>query len=152
MMVNACTILLVEDNPDHVLLTLEGLKRGGVINVVKVVNDGQEALDYLYRRDKFDDDEAYPMPALILLDIKLPKKSGMEVLKVIKEDENLKNIPVIMLTTSKNEEEIARSYSYGANSYITKPVTFKEFTATMKEMQFYWCVTNTLPPQTGTRA
>jgi CheY-like chemotaxis protein len=146
MMVNALTILLVEDNPDHVFLTLEGLKRGNLVNDVRVANDGQEALDYVYRKGKYADEEKYPLPELILLDIRLPKKNGIEVLKIIKEDDKLKDIPVIMLTTSVNEDEIAQSYSYGANSYITKPVTFHDFVEKMKALQFYWCVTNTLPP------
>ncbi len=145
MMVNALTILLVEDNPDHVLLTLEGFKRIGLNNAVKVVVNGQEAIDYLHRVGKYEDKKEFPMPELILLDINMPKKNGFEVLKTIKEDEKLKHIPTIMLTTSKNEEEIIKSYNYGANSYITKPVSFKEFINIIKELHLYWCVTNTLP-------
>jgi CheY-like chemotaxis protein len=145
-MINALTILLVEDNPDHVFLTLEGLKRAGLGNEVTVVEDGQEALDYLYREGKYNDDEHYPVPDLILLDIKLPKKNGIEVLEIIKKDDKLKNIPTIMLTTSKNEEEVVKSYHFGANSFITKPVSFKDFMAAMKELHLYWCVTSTLPP------
>jgi CheY-like chemotaxis protein len=145
-MINSLEILLVEDNPDHVYLTLESLKRSGLTNEVTVLEDGQEALDYLYRKGRYDDDEKYPMPELILLDIKLPKKSGLDVLKVIKEDEKLKDIPTIILTTSKRDEDIAASYHYGANSYVMKPVDSQGFMSAIKDLQLYWCVTNTLPP------
>ena len=144
--INPLTILLVEDNPDHVYLTLEGFKRSGMTNDIKVVTDGQEALDYLFREGKYNDEKSYPNPDLILLDIKLPKKDGIEVLKIIKDDDGLKNIPVIMLTTSKDENEIINSYNFGANSFISKPVVFSDFMNAIHELHLYWCITNTLPP------
>jgi CheY-like chemotaxis protein len=146
-MVEVLTILLAEDNPDHVFLTLEGLKRSGITSTVKVVEDGQEVLDYLYRKGKYDDDEKYPIPELILLDIRLPKKSGLDVLKIIKKDEKLKVIPVIMITTSKRGEDVVASYHYGANSYVTKPAKFQDFMSAMTSMYLYWCETNSLPPK-----
>jgi CheY-like chemotaxis protein len=148
-MVNAITILLVEDNPDHAFLAMEGIKTAGLDNKVKVVEDGQEALDYLYREGKYNDEEEYPVPDLILLDIRLPKKNGIEVLEIIKKDDKLKNIPVIMLTSSKRDEDILESYHFGANSYVTKPVNFKEFSEKLKELQLYWCIINTLPHNYG---
>jgi len=144
-LINSLTILLVEDNPDHVYLTLEGFKRSGLSNEVKVVVDGQQALDYLFRIGKYSDDKEFPLPDLILLDIKLPKKDGIEVLKAIKEEDRLKNIPVIMLTTSRDEAEVVKSYNYGANSFISKPVEFSDFMKAIHDLHLYWCVTNTLP-------
>ena len=141
------TILLVEDNPDHAFLAKEGLNKSGFENLINVVEDGQEALDYLFRQGKYTDSEQYPMPELILLDIKLPKKTGIEVLKEIKTHEELKKIPIIMLTSSKRDEDIVDSYAYGANSYITKPMNFNEFTKAMMDLQLYWYTVNTLPPK-----
>jgi len=138
-------ILLVEDNEDHAELTLGALRNNNLINKIYVVKDGEEALDFVYHRGKYADLEKFPLPGLILLDISLPKVSGLEVLETLKGDPQLKVIPVIMLTTSSREEEIARSYAGGANSYVTKPVNFEEFVKKIREMKLYWIITNSLP-------
>lgn len=138
-------ILLVEDNEDHAELTLRALRNNNLINEVYVVKDGEEALDFAYHRGKYADVKEFPLPGLILLDISLPKVSGLEVLETLKKDPQLKVIPIIMLTTSEREEEIARSYAGGANSYVTKPVNFEEFVKKIKEIKLYWTITNSLP-------
>jgi CheY-like chemotaxis protein len=140
-------ILLVEDNPDHVLIIKRALELNNVLNEVRVVEDGQEALDYLYRRGRYADPEAAPRPGLILLDIKLPKVDGFEVLKQIKSDPMLKMIPIIMLTSSEQEADVVRSYLNGANSYIVKPIRFTEFVEKVREVKLYWIMVNTLPPE-----
>jgi len=138
-------ILLVEDNPDHAELTIKALKQNNVSNEVYVVNDGQEALDFMYHRGKYADEKNFPRPGLILLDIKLPKVDGIEVLKQLKDDPQFKSIPVIMLTTSDRDEEIAKSYAGGANSYVVKPMDFEEFMKKVRELKLYWTITNSLP-------
>jgi CheY-like chemotaxis protein len=135
-------ILLVEDNADHVELILKALRDNNVLNEVRVVTNGEEALDFLYRRGEYAD---APRPGLILLDIKLPKVDGIEVLRRIKADPKLKSIPVVMLTTSAGEEEMVESYNCGANSYIVKPVGFEQFVKVIKELKLYWLVINSLP-------
>jgi CheY-like chemotaxis protein len=142
-------ILLVEDNPDHVLIIKRALELNNVLNEVRVVEDGQEALDYLYRRGRYADPEAAPRPGLILLDIKLPKVDGFEVLKQIKSDPMLKMIPIIMLTSSEQEADVVRSYLNGANSYIVKPIRFTEFVEKVREVKLYWIMVNTLPPESA---
>ena len=138
-------ILLVEDNPDHAELTIKALKQNNVSNEVYVVNDGQEALDFMYHQGKYADEKDFPRPGLILLDIKLPKVDGIEVLKQLKDDPQFKSIPVIMLTTSDRDEEIAKSYADGANSYVVKPMDFEEFMKKVRELKLYWTITNSLP-------
>jgi len=140
-------ILLVEDNEDHIELTLRALKNNNLINDIHVVKDGQEALDFIYHRGKYQDTERYPRPGLILLDIHLPKVNGLEVLETLKKDPGLKSIPVIMLTTSSRDEEIVKSYAGGANSYVTKPVDFEEFVKKIKYMKLYWTIVNSLPKE-----
>ena len=135
-------ILLVEDNPDHVELILKALRDNNVLNEVHVVTNGEEALDFLYQRGEHAD---ALRPGFILLDIKLPRVDGIEVLRRIKADPKLKSIPVVMLTTSAGEEEIVESYSCGANSYIVKPVDFEQFAKAIKELRLYWLVINRLP-------
>jgi len=135
-------ILLVEDNPDHAELTRWALENGNVANQVHWVKDGQEAVDYLLKKGSYAN---VRRPGLILLDIKLPKLSGLEVLKKIKEDEELRVIPVIMLTTSDRDEEALKCYNAGANSFITKPVKFSEFSEKIKALKFYWLLTNRGP-------
>ena len=135
-------VLLVEDNPDHVELILKALRDNNVLNEVHVATDGEEALDFLYQRGEYAD---AARPGLILLDIKLPKVDGIEVLRQIKTDAKLKSIPVVMLTTSAGEREIVESYNYGANSYIVKPVGFEQFVKAIKEVKLYWTVINSLP-------
>lgn len=138
-------ILLVEDNPDHAELTIKALNQNNVLNEVYVVNDGQEALDFMYHQGKYADEKDFPRPGLILLDIKLPKVDGIEVLKQLKDDPQFKSIPVIMLTTSDRDEEIAKSYAGGANSYVVKPMDFEEFMKKVRELKLYWTITNSLP-------
>lgn len=132
-------ILLVEDNPDHVELILRTLRDNNLLNEVHVVTNGEEALDFLYRRGKYSD---APRPGLILLDIKLPRVDGIEVLRRIKADPELRSIPVVMLTTSADEQEIVESYSCGANSYIVKPLDFDQFVKAIKTLKLYWLVVN----------
>jgi CheY-like chemotaxis protein len=137
-------ILLVEDNPDHVELTVKALRDNNVLNEVYVVTNGEEALDFLYQRGAYAN---APQPGLILLDIKLPRGDGIEVLRQIKADPKLKSIPVVMLTTSVSEAEMVKSYNYGANSYIVKPVDFERFAKAIKALKLYWLVINTLPTE-----
>ncbi|MFQ5709139.1 MAG: response regulator [bacterium] len=120
-------ILLAEDDEGHAVLIQEALSENGLLNQIDRVKDGQEALDYLYGRNGFASNGTLSKPDIILLDINMPKVDGFEVLETIKQDDDLKNIPVIMLTTTDNQREIDRSYKLGANSYITKPVAFDDF-------------------------
>lgn len=138
-------ILLVEDEEAHAELTKRAIRKAGNANRIDIVYDGKEALDYLFNREKFADKLQYPKPGLILLDIKLPGIDGIEVLKRIKNDSNLKQIPVIMLTTSDREEDIAQSYQHYANSYLTKPVGFKAFEEKIGQLDFYWMILNQPP-------
>jgi CheY-like chemotaxis protein len=138
-------ILIVEDEPAHAELTRRAIRKAGNANRIFIVSDGEEAFDYLYHRGGYEDTVKYPLPGLILLDIKLPGIDGIEVLKKIKEDDLLKRIPVIMLTTSEREEDIARSYNHYANSYLTKPVGFKEFEEKIMQIEFYWMILNRAP-------
>jgi len=138
-------ILLVEDNPDHAELTMTALEDGGLANPIYWVKDGEEALDYLFRRGKYADPSTSPRPGLILLDLRLPKRDGMEVLQAIKADSELATIPVVILTTSKRDEEVVRGYQLGANSFVSKPVDFLEFMETVRQVKMYWLLTNRLP-------
>ena len=135
-------ILLVEDNPDHAELTRRALEDGNVQNQVHWVKDGQAALDYLFQTGAYT---GVSRPGLILLDIKLPKVNGVEVLAKIKHDDTLRIIPVIMLTTSDRDEEALKCYNAGANSFITKPVKFGEFSEKVKALKLYWLLTNRGP-------
>ena len=137
-------ILLVEDNPDDVELTLHALKRNNIVNNVEVVRDGQEALDYLFYRGKYSNSN-HQLPGLILLDLKLPKVDGIEILKDIKIDRRRKLIPVVVLTSSKEERDVIESYNLGVNSYIRKPVDFDQFVETVKHIGFYWLLINEHP-------
>ena len=134
-------ILLVEDNPDDVELTIHALEKNNITNPVKIVRDGQEALDYLFYKGKYANSK-HDLPNLILLDLKLPKVDGIEVLKEIKYDRKLKLIPVVVLTSSKEESDIVKSYDLGVNSYIRKPVDFDQFVETVKQIGFYWLLIN----------
>ncbi len=138
-------ILLIEDEEAHAQLTKRAIRKAGNANRIDVAYDGEEALDYLFNNGKYADKSKYPYPGLILLDIKLPGIDGIEVLQKIKQDPNLKKIPVIMLTTSEREEDIAKSYDYHANSYLTKPVGFKEFEEKIGQIDFYWMILNKPP-------
>jgi two-component system response regulator len=135
-------ILLVEDNPDHVELILKALRNNNILNEVHVAGNGEEALDFLYQRGDYAD---APRPGLILLDIKLPGVDGIEVLRLVKADVKLRQIPVVMLTTTSDEKEVVKSYSLGANSYIVKPVDFEHFIRVIKDLKLYWLIISSLP-------
>ncbi|MBQ5947520.1 response regulator [Massilia sp. ST3] len=138
-------ILLVEDNPHDLELTLIALSKSQLANEVVVVRDGAEALDYLNRRGEFAE-RPVGNPAVILLDLKLPKVDGLEVLKAIRETELLKPIPVVMLTSSKEEQDVIRSYALGVNAYVVKPVDFNEFVRAIADLGIFWAVLNEPPP------
>jgi CheY-like chemotaxis protein len=138
-------ILLVEDDPRDVELTLTALDDYKLANEVVVARDGQEALDFLYCRGQFLD-RPNDNPAVMLLDLKLPKVDGLEVLKQIKSDEQLKMIPVVVLTSSHEEQDMMRSYKFGVNAYVVKPVDFHEFVNAIKELGVFWAVINEPPP------
>ena len=138
-------ILLVEDNPNDLELTLVALERSQLANEVIVLRDGAEALDYLLRRNLHKDRIA-GNPAVMLLDLKLPKVDGLEVLKVIRETEELRSIPVVMLTSSREEPDLNRAYSLGVNAYVVKPVEFKEFVSAISDLGVFWAVLNEPPP------
>jgi CheY-like chemotaxis protein len=140
------TILLVEDNPDDVELTLLGLKKNNVVNDIVVAEDGAEALDYLFCTGKYAERDASVMPVLILLDLKLPKIDGHEVLKRLRSDDRTKIIPVVVLTTSDEETDMVQSYNSGANSYIRKPVDFIRFSEAIQQLKVYWLLLNETPP------
>ena len=136
-------ILLVEDNPADVRLTEEALKNGKVTNNLNVVSDGVEALNFLNRKGKYSD---APRPGLMLLDLNLPKKRGCEVLEEIKKDPSLRRIPVVVLTISKSEKDIMKSYNHHANCYITKPVDLDQFIDVVKSIEDFWLTVVKLPP------
>lgn len=138
-------ILLAEDNPHDVELTLTALDEHHLANEVVVVNDGAEALDYLYRRGKFAMRNSNH-PAVVLLDIKMPKVDGLEVLRTIKSDDRLKSIPVVMLTSSREEKDLVDSYKLGVNAYVVKPVDFQQFIVAVKELGAFWAIINEPPP------
>ncbi len=144
-MINQINILLVEDNPDDVELTILALEKNNIANPVKVVRDGQEALDYLFYRGRYAEQD-HPLPNLVLLDLKLPKVDGIEVLQKLKADRKLKLIPIVVLTSSKEETDVIKSYDLGVNSYIRKPVDFDQFVNTVKQIGFYWLLLNEQPP------
>lgn len=140
----AINILLVEDNPDDVELTLHALKKNNIVNPVKIARDGQEALDYIFYKGKYQDGQ-HDLPNVILLDLKLPKVDGIEVLQKIKGDRKTKLIPVVVLTSSKEESDLLKSYDLGVNSYIRKPVDFDQFVETVRQIGFYWMLINEQP-------
>lgn len=139
-------ILLVEDNPDDEMLTLRALRRNNIVNKVVVARDGVEALDYLFGTGPYKDQEPPQLPAVTLLDIKLPKIDGLEVLRRIRSHERTELIPVVILTSSKEEQDIVNGYRLGANSYIRKPVDFEKFTEAVRELGLYWLLLNEGPP------
>jgi CheY-like chemotaxis protein len=138
-------ILLAEDNPNDVELTLEALSENRLGNHVVVVSDGAETLDYLYRRGTFAGRQT-GNPALILLDVKMPKVDGIEVLRQIKSDTQLKSIPVVMLTASREEMDLIKSYALGVNAYVVKPVDFQEFVQAVRLLGGFWAIVNVPPP------
>jgi CheY-like chemotaxis protein len=135
-------ILLVEDNPDDVELALHAFKKHKVPSRIQVVRDGAEALDYIFRRGSYAGRTAGTNPKVILLDLKLPKVNGLEVLRRIKENSETSRIPVVALTSSREDRDISESYKLGANSYIVKPVDFEQFTEVMRQLELYWLTLN----------
>jgi len=138
-------ILLVEDNEADIKVTLRAFDKAKIKNNISVARDGEEAIDYIYHQNKYTDKKKFPLPDLILLDIQLPKLDGFAVLKRLKEDDKLKLIPVVMLTSSKSEEDVIESYRDGAVSFIQKPVDYKEFEKVVDGFNFYWNIINKFP-------
>jgi len=140
-------ILLVEDNPDDVELTLRALKKNNIKNEVVVARDGVEALDYLFGAGSYSGRDTSLMPQLILLDLKLPKLDGLDVLRRVRADERTKVLPVVILTSSKEEQDLINGYSLGANSYVRKPVDFTQFIDAVGKLGLYWLLLNESPPR-----
>ena len=138
-------ILLVEDNPDDEELTILALKESNILNEVVVARDGAEALDYLFGTGKFKDRDTSVLPQLVLLDLKLPKVSGLEVLERMRADPRLQLVPVVVMTSSSEEEDIVNSYRMGANSYVRKPVEFHRFVEAVRQLGLYWLLINQTP-------
>lgn len=140
-------ILLVEDNPDDQALTLRALKGNNIMNEVVVVQDGVEALDYLFGTGKYAGRDLGVMPQVVLLDLKLPKIDGFEVLRRLRADERTRLLPVVILTSSREERDVVNGYSHGANSYVRKPVDFGEFREAVRQLGLYWLLLNEPPPE-----
>lgn len=138
-------ILLVEDNPDDVKLTLRALKKSNIVNEVIVAGDGVEAMDYLFGTGKFGGRDTGIMPQVVLLDLKMPKMDGLEVLTRLRADERTKLLPIVILTTSSEDKDRIESYKFGANSYIRKPVDFNQFVDAVQHLGLYWLVLNEAP-------
>lgn len=143
----AITILVADDDPEDCMLLKEAFQESRLVNSLRFVSDGQELVDYLYRQGRFGDPAESPRPGLILLDLNMPKKDGREALGEIKSDPDLRRIPVVILTTSKAEEDIFRSYDLGVNSYVTKPVTFESLVEVVRTLRQYWFGIVQLPPE-----
>jgi two-component system response regulator len=140
-------ILLVEDNPDDELLALRALKKGGVLSEVVVARDGVEALDYLFATGAHAGRDLSVMPQLILLDLKLPKIDGLEVLRRLRADERTRLLPVVILTSSREMQDLLDGYGLGANSYVRKPVNFEQFVRAVEQLKLYWLSLNEAPPR-----
>jgi len=139
-------LLLVEDNPTDEKLTLRAFRKSGVANEIVVVRDGAEAIDYLFATGTHAGRDASVVPAVIMLDLKLPKIDGLEVLRMIRADDRTKSLPVVILTASRESEDIARGYALGANAYVRKPVDFGEFAESVKTLGLFWLLMNEPPP------
>jgi CheY-like chemotaxis protein len=139
------TILFAEDSPQDVEMTLAALDEHNLANEVVVVNDGAEALDYLYRRGRFASRPA-GNPCVVLLDLKMPKVSGLDVLRTVKQDDSLRTIPIVMLTSSREEQDLVNSYQLGVNAYVVKPVAFEAFVKAVKQLGVFWALVNEPPP------
>jgi two-component system response regulator len=139
-------LLLVEDNPDDEALILRALKKHNIANRIDVVRDGAEALDLLLAKGGHADCDPYALPAVVLLDLKLPRVDGLEVLRQLRRDERTMRLPVVVLTSSDEEQDLLESYRLGANSYVRKPVDFTQFSAAIRQLGFYWLLLNKKPP------
>jgi two-component system response regulator len=140
-------IMLVEDNPDDEELTLRALRQSKIANEIVVTRDGSEALDFVFAKGKYEGRDSSHMPAVVLLDLKLPKLSGLEVLQRLRADPRTKLIPVVVLTSSSEDEDMLRSYQFGANSYVRKPIEFGAFAAAVTQLGLYWMLLNQPPPK-----
>lgn len=138
-------ILFIEDDPAHAEITMRNFKKNRISNKVIHLWDGQQALDYLFRHGEYEDPEKSPLPHLILMDLRLPKVDGLEVLEKIRADETLKSIPTVILSTSYNENDIAKAYEYNVNSYLVKPLDYEKFSNLIEAFGFYWVVWNRYP-------
>lgn len=143
---NTRPILLAEDNPDDQELALRAFKKSNLSNEIILVKDGVEALDYIFGTGAYAGAEPPPLPAVALLDLKMPRKDGLDVLKEIREHERTRFLPVVLLTSSKEEQDIIRSYQLGVNSYVRKPVDFNEFLKAVQNLGLYWLILNEVPP------
>jgi two-component system response regulator len=143
------SILLVEDNPNDEALTLRALKKSNILNPVIVARDGAEALDYLFGRGEYKGRNLEGNPEVVLLDLKLPKVDGLEVLRQLRSDDRTKLLPVVVLTSSVEEQDVLRGYALGANSYVRKPVDFNQFVEAVKQLGLYWLVLNQRPPESA---
>jgi CheY-like chemotaxis protein len=139
-------LLLVEDNPDDIIIIQRAIKEAKIINKMWVVRDGQEAVDFLKHQGQFQDEATSPKPGLILLDINIPKINGLDVLNLIKQDSDLKRIPTIILTVSRRDEDIIKGYNYGCNSFFQKPLEFEKFVDVVKQIGLYWGLLNVDSP------
>ena len=142
---NSVEILLVEDNPSDAELTIRALRKNNIANRILHIIDGAEALDYFFARGRFSGRDIRSAPKIVILDLKLPKVGGLEVLQQVKSDDRTKSIPIVVLTSSKEESDVVESYQYGANSYIVKPVDFDKFTKAICELGMYWLLINEAP-------
>jgi CheY-like chemotaxis protein len=142
-------ILLVEDNEQDELLTIRALKKNNIYNEVVVCRDGAEALEYLFGKGKYEGRDVTQLPQVVLLDLKLPKIDGLEVLKQLRADPRTRRLPVVILTTSKEDQDVSKGYDLGANSYVRKPVDFTEFSDAVKNLGLYWLLLNESPPEIG---
>ena len=142
------TILLVEDNPTDEDLTLRALKKSNIMNKVVVARDGPEALDYIFARGAYAGREATEEPEIVLLDLKLPKISGIDVLRAVRADEKTKLLPVVILTSSKEDKDLIAGYASGANGYVVKPVDFHQFSDAVRQLGLFWLLVNQPPPNT----
>lgn len=145
MKTNAVEILLVEDNPNDAELTVRGLRKNKIANNILHISDGAEALDFFFATGKYEGRNQNLTPKIVILDLKLPKVNGIEILQKLKSDKRTKSIPIVVLTSSKEERDIVESYKYGANSYIVKPVDFDQFIEAIKKLGLYWLLLNEPP-------
>ena len=143
---NQVEILLIEDNPDEAELAIRSLKKNNLANNLVHIDDGAEALDYIFCRGKYAGNDISFTPKVILLDLKLPRVGGLEILKQVKTDERTKSIPVVILTSSKEDSDLIEGYNLGVNSYIVKPVNFESFAKAISELGMYWVILNQQPP------